>query len=193
MIAFPHVWTQQKNPPELTRLTSSPKVVRGLNHSWQALCSIILRCPVGTSAAYTDNLVLNREECRLRIWSNYLYIKRPRWNRRTSDAGSARTRQWKTSRGLDESVECEWSHGGGFIFTDSLFIVCFSPFGWCWLENKCKKTVSRGYEGVAEQANKQSLISIYCNCWEDDKHFIVCPVDFTWMSLTGTALLRTTF
>lgn len=132
LCALPHVWTQQTNPPELTRLTSSPKVIRGLNHGWQALCSIILRCPVGTSAEHTDNLVLNWEERRLRIWSNYLYINRPRWNRRTSEAGSVRARQWKTSRGLDESVEREWSHRGGFIFSDSLYILWVFPlFGWC--------------------------------------------------------------
>lgn len=120
--------------PGLMRLTCSPEVIHGLNHNWQAVCSIILLCPVGTSAAHTDNLVLNWEEHGLRIWSNYLYIKRLRWNRRTSDAGSVRTFKWEASR---ELARVGWVSGGriksqrGLYFQwFPLFHVNFIPFGW---------------------------------------------------------------
>lgn len=77
-------------------LTFSPEVIHGLNHSWRAVCSILPLCPVGTSAAHTDNLVLNKEEHGLRIWSNYLYIRRLGWSERISAAGSMRTSKWGT-------------------------------------------------------------------------------------------------
>lgn len=162
-----HIWTQQTDPPEPTRPTSSPKVIRGIDHGWQAPCSNILHCPVGTTAAHTDNLVLNREERRLRIWSNYLYINTPWWNRRTSDAGSASER-------LQEVGMRQWSVNGvteGFIFTDSLYVM------WVFLFSvvvNWKRETRRQHEGFAEQANNQNLISICCSCWEGGKHFVAC-------------------
>lgn len=120
----------------------------------------------------------NREERRPRIWSNYLNINRPRWNERTSDAGSSRTRQWTTSRGWDESVECERSRRGrGYFQSFSLYRVSlffFPLFVWCYLQMEDKKSVSRGKGGVAERANNPNLISIYCNRREDNQHFVVC-------------------
>lgn len=72
---------------------------------------------------------------RLRIWSNYLYIKRLRWNRRTSDAGSVRTFKWETSRELsrigwvsDRRIK---SQRGLCFQWLPLFHVSFFPVCWC--------------------------------------------------------------
>lgn len=103
--------------------TCRPEVIHRLNRYWQPVCSIVLLCPVGTSAAHADNLVLNWEEHGLRIWSNYLCIKRPWWNWRTSDAGSARTFKWETSR---ELARVGWVSGGRIKSRRGLYFPCVS-------------------------------------------------------------------
>lgn len=120
---------------QLMWLPRSPEVTHGLNHSRQAVCSIILLCPAGTSAAHADNLVSNWEEHGLRRWSNYLYIKRPRWNRRTSDAGSARPFKQETWRELARAGFVSGrrikSQRGLYFQWFPFFIVIFTALGWC--------------------------------------------------------------
>lgn len=127
--------------------TCSPEVIHRLNRYWQPVCSIILLCPVGTSAAHTDNLVLNWEEHGLRIWSNYLYIKRPWWNWRTSDAGSVRTFKWETSR---ELAGVGWVSGGRIKSRRGLYFQRFPLFLsiWSLLIKTPRPEGSRGQRGV---------------------------------------------
>lgn len=155
--------------------TCSPEVIHRLNRYWQPVCSIILLCPVGTSAAHTDNLVLNWEEHRLRIWSNYLYIKRPWWNWRTSDAGSARTFKWETSR---ELARVGWVSGGRIKSRRGLYFQRFPLFLSIWsvLIKTPRPEGSWGQRGVPVSLFSRADFSIECDHWRTDIWLVLHPL-----------------